>query len=128
MKDTGTKTIFLADAEKHVRNALRLMLEHQPSFLVIGEAGTAESLLAQACQRQPDVILLDWNLPGLHPQRLLMALSQCCPETITIATSVKPEHEKIAQEYGLQGFLLKLLPPENFLSALLTIVLENQQS
>ncbi len=127
MKNSCSKTIFLADAEKHVRNALRLMLEHQPNFVVMGEAGTAESLLAQACRQQPEVILLDWNLPGLHPQRMLMALSQCCPETIIIATSVKPEHEKIAQEYGLQGFLLKLLPPEKFLSALLEIIMENQQ-
>ena len=41
------KTIFLAEGEKHVREALRLMLEHQPILKIVGEASTAESTLAK---------------------------------------------------------------------------------
>ena len=64
------KTIFLAEGEKHVREALRLVLELHPDLTVVGEAGTAENALAQICQHPPDIVLLDWTLPGLHPQRL----------------------------------------------------------
>ena len=99
------KTIFLAEGEKHVRDALRLMLEHQSNFAIVGEASTAEITLAQVCQLPPDVILLDWNLPGLHPQRLFSALRQCCPETLILATSVKPEQESIAMIFGADAFL-----------------------
>ena len=112
------KTIFLADSEKHVRAALSLMLEHQGNFAIIGEANHAESLLAQVCHQPPDVILLDWNLPGLHPQRLLSALRQYCPTTRILASSVRPEHKKTALELGVDSFLLKQLPPEQFLGAL----------
>ena len=75
------KSIFLAEVEKHVRSALRLQLELQPEFKITGEAGHAEALLAQVCQCPPDVILLDCNLPGIHPQRLIHTLRKHCPDT-----------------------------------------------
>jgi two-component system response regulator DesR len=119
------KTIFLAEGEKHVREALWLILKHQPDFAIAGEASTAESTLAKVCQHPADVLLLDWNLPGLHPQRLLAAVRQCCPDMLVLATSVRPEQEKTAIQLGAQGFLLKQLPPDQFISALISAV--NQQ-
>lgn len=116
------KTIFLAEGEKHVCEALRLILEHQSDLVITGEANTAENTLAQVCQRPPDVIMLDWNLPGMHPQRLLSALRQCCPETLILATSVKPEQESIAMKFGADAFLLKQLPPDQFITALKTAI------
>jgi len=116
------KTIFLAEGEKHVRDALRLMLEHQSDFAIMGEASTAENTLAKVCQLPPDVILLDWNLPGLHHQRLLSALRQCCPETLILATSVRPEQEEAAINLGANAFLLKQLPPDQFMAMLLAAV------
>jgi DNA-binding NarL/FixJ family response regulator len=113
------KTIFLAEAEKHVREAMRLKFAQQSAFEIVGEATTAESLLAQVCQHPPDVILLDWSLPGFHPQRLLFAMSQCCPKTLILATSVKPEHEGIACAFGVNVFLSKQLPPDEFFTALI---------
>lgn len=115
------RSMFLADGEKHVRDALRLMLEHQADFVIVGEAGDAEGLLAQVCQRPPDVILLDWNLPGIHHQRMIRTLQDHCPSTRLVVTSVKPEQEKIAREYKIDGFLSKQIPPESFLSALIEI-------
>jgi len=122
------KTIFLAEGEKHVREALKLMLGTHSIFEIVGEAGTAENTLAKVCQNPPDVILLDWNLPGLHPQRLLTALRQCCPETLILAISVKPEQESIAIKYDADAFLLKQLPPDQFISALITAVNRKERS
>ena len=116
------KTIFLAESEKHVRDALRLIIEHQSDFAIVGEANTGENTLAQVCQHPPDVILLDWNLPGFHPQRLLSALRQCCPDTLILATSVRPEQESATMKFGANAFLLKQLPPDRFISALKTAI------
>lgn len=112
------KTIFLAEGEKHVRSALRLLLENQFGFVISGEARTAESAVAKICQKPPDVILLDWQLPGLHPQRLIAALRLCTPQTLILATSVKPEQAEIALQSGVDGFLSKQLPPDQFCEAL----------
>ena len=115
-------TIFLAESEKHVREALRLMIENQADLTTVGEAATAESLLAQVCQDPPDLVLLDWNLPGLHPQRLMRTLRKYCLGTKVVATSVKPEQEKAAKEWGVDGFLLKQVPPEVFIETLMTVL------
>jgi DNA-binding NarL/FixJ family response regulator len=118
-EETSMKTIFLAESENHVREALHLMLDQRLEFIVGGEASTAESTLAQVCQHPPDVVLLDWGLPGLHPQRLLNALRQCYPHMLIIATSVRPELERVALDLGVDGFLLKQLPPDQYVAQLL---------
>ena len=116
------KSIFLADGEKHVRSALRLQLELQTGFEISGEAGHSEALLAQVCLHPPDILLLDWGLPGLHPQRLIQTLRQHCPNTCILATSVKPEQEHTARAVGVDGFLSKQLAPDDFMAALQSII------
>lgn len=127
--ENDVKTIFLAEGETHVLNALRLMIEQQSGMKVTGEARSAESLLAQVCLQAPDVILLDWNLPGLHPQRLIRTLRECCPAAKLIALSVKPEDEKSAKEYSLDSFISKQLPAESFVASLkqMLVVSHNKQ-
>ena len=116
------KSIFVAESENHVRAALSLLIENQPDMQLAGAVYDTESLLAQVCQQSPDVILLDWNLPGIHPRRLIRTLRECCPVTILVATSVKPEHEQVTREWGVDGFLSKQLTPELFVSALELII------
>jgi DNA-binding NarL/FixJ family response regulator len=111
-------SIFIAEGETHVRNALRLMLTFQEGFVITGQANTGESTLAQVCQNPPDVILLDWNLPGVNHQRLIHTLRAHCAQTRLVATSVKPEHELAAHQVGTDAFISKQLPPDEFLAAL----------
>jgi DNA-binding NarL/FixJ family response regulator len=122
------KTLFLADGEKHIRDALRLLMENRTAFEISGEANNAESLLARVCQHPPDIILLDWNLPGFHPQRLLNALRQCCPETIVLAVSVRPEQERAANKFGVDAFILKQLPPDQFIAEMIAAVNQKDES
>jgi two-component system response regulator DesR len=116
------KKLFLAEGETHVLDALRLLFEQQADYEVIGEARSAESLLARVCQMSPDAILLDWSLPGFHPQRSIPVLRGCCPAARLVALSVRPEHERIAIDYGVDGFISKQLPPEAFLSSLHAVI------
>ena len=110
--------VFLAEGENHVRRTLRLILEQQNLVSIAGEANHAESLLAQVCQHPPDTILLDWTLPGLRPQRLIPAIRRHCPKTLILVTSTQSEYKKVVNKYGVDGFLLKQLPPDQFLRKL----------
>lgn len=112
------KTIFLAEGERHVLDSLRLMLEQRADMKIVGEARSVESLLAQVCRMATDVILLDWNLPGIYHPRLIRTLYKCCPGAIVIAISVKPEHEFTVKDYGLDGFISKQLSAECFMESL----------
>jgi DNA-binding NarL/FixJ family response regulator len=58
--------VFLADKQAKVRSALRLLLEQEPGLSVVGEAAEAEDLLAQVQRTRPDLVLLDWELPGFR--------------------------------------------------------------
>ena len=121
------KTIFLAEGEKHVREALRLLFEHQSDFEVMGEASSGESTLANVCINPPDVLLLDWHLPGLYPQRMISALRECSPKMLILATSVQPEQEKTSHQFEVDGFLLKQLPPDQYLAYLKAVIERSNQ-
>ena len=112
--------LFLADSENHIRRALKLRLKQDSKFEIVGEANHVESLLAQVCMQPPDAILLDWNLVGIHPQRLLNTLREHCPATRILVSSVRPEHEKTTRELDVDAFLSKQLPPDQFIQALVT--------
>ena len=120
--------MFLADSEEHIRDAYKLLFEQNSQFEVVGEASHVESLLAQVCAQPPDAILLDWNLLGIHPQRLVNTLREHCPATRILASSVRPEHKKATQELGVEAFLLKQLPPDQFFQALLIALDESSLS
>ena len=110
--------VFLAEGENHVRQAIQLSLDHQQGIKVTGSARHAESLLAQIAQFLPDVLLLDWHLPGMNPQRMLPVIRQYCPDTKIIATVLRSKLGKDALAYGIDAYLIKGLPPDDFVSSL----------
>jgi len=112
--------VFLADGETHVRQALRLSLDHLQGISVSGEARGAESLLAQIGQDPPDVLLLDWELPGMYPQRMLPVIRRFCPETKVLATVLQSKQGKLALAHGVDTYLLKGSSPDDFVKALKT--------
>ena len=118
--------IFIADDQIKVRSALRLLLEQEPGLRVVGEAAETESLLAQAEATQPDLMLLDWELPNLvgvnsstgSGSRLLAALRARCPRLVVIALSGRLEARQAAMTAGADAFVSKGDPPERLLAAL----------
>jgi DNA-binding NarL/FixJ family response regulator len=57
--------LFLVDDERHVRQGLRMRLGMEPDIVVVGEAADGASAIDQIPATQPDVVLMDVNLPGL---------------------------------------------------------------
>jgi DNA-binding NarL/FixJ family response regulator len=109
--------ILLADNQGEVRSALRFLLEQEPGMWVVGEAAEAEALLAQEAAVQPDLVLLDWELPGSQPTDLLAAL-RVRRRTIVIALSGRPEARQQALNAGVDAFVSKGEPPERLLATL----------
>lgn len=116
-------SIFFADDEFNIRLAMRLLLD-QAGYKLVGEAGDAESLLAQVCSSLPDVILLDWELPGLRVQHLLPVLHKYCPSTKVIAMSAQPEAQRAAIVSGVDAFVSKGNSSDELLAILARISTE----
>ena len=113
--------ILLADDKPEIRSALRLLLEDEAGLQIVGEVGDADELLASLGRACPDVVLLDWELPGLAGDSPPGALRERCPRLIVIALSSRPEARPAALSAGADAFVSKGDPPERLLSALRTV-------
>jgi CheY-like chemotaxis protein len=100
MLRTGQTRVLLADDQAKVRSALRLLLEQEPGLSVVGDAVETEELLAQAEALCPDLMLLDWELPGLQTADPLRALRAGCPNLKVIAVSGRPEARRASLAGG----------------------------
>lgn len=110
--------ILLADAQPKVRFALRVLLERQQGYEVVGEAADAKDLLAQMQAACPDLVLLGWELPGMVKADMLGTLRKACPGLHVIALSGRLTARETALTAGADGFVSKGDPPERLLAAI----------
>jgi DNA-binding NarL/FixJ family response regulator len=110
--------VLLADDQAQVRSALRLLLMHQPEVEIIGEAVDSTGLLDWVKAVCPDMVLLDWELPGLPTVVLLPLLHEYCPDLRVVALSGRPEARREALQAGSDAFASKGDPPERLLAVI----------
>ena len=110
--------VLLADDHTQVRWALRTVIREASGLTVVGEASDAENLLSQAQSLQPDLILLEWELPGRLGGDLLSSLRALNHQPRVIVLSHRPESEEAALAADADAFVSKADPPERLLSAL----------
>jgi len=110
--------ILLADDQTRVRFALRVLLERQTGFEIVGEVVDAEALLARVVVACPDVVLLDWELADLAAGDSLSTLRKICPDLAVVALSGRLEARSEALAAGADAFVCKCDPPERLLAVL----------
>ena len=104
--------ILLADAQTRVRSALRLLLENELDECDIDEAAAADEVRRLVSTVRPDVLLLDWNLPGFSGAGFIAGLKDECPHTAVIVMDSRPLVGEAALGAGADGFISKNDPPE----------------
>ena len=117
--------VFVADDQRQVRSALRLILEHH-SVEVIGEANHYQQLFAALEKCCPDVLLFDWELPGnpyhgdprINPLSILIHI---CPAMQVVVMSSLPESRQETASLAC-GFISKSDPADVFLNAVTSLV------
>jgi DNA-binding NarL/FixJ family response regulator len=110
--------VVVADDQSDVRSALRLMLEEKTGITQVFEVSTSQELLLRLKSDCPDLVLLDFELPGTRPGELLKALRLVCPGLRVIALSSRPQMKQMALNYGADVFVCKSDPPEILLNAI----------
>lgn len=114
--------ILIADDNPEVRSALRLLLEQEPIVAMVMEVADAQGLLAHLGKNCPMVVLLDWELPGLHNSSFLRLIRSRCPEIKVIALSSKFEARRDALAARVDAFVSKAEPPEQILATLRSLI------
>ena len=110
--------ILLADDQSRVRFALRVLLHQQPGVEVVAEAVDGTDLIDKAEVTHPDLVLLDWELPGMMPDQTLAELRCRCPQSRVVVLSGRPEACSEALAVGVDQFVSKAHPPERLLEAI----------
>jgi two-component system response regulator DesR len=115
-----------------LRSAVRFLLEHEPGVVIVAEASDVADLLACAVRHQPDLLLLDWELPGLHTtgsaRLVINSLYASCPSLHIIVLSGRPEANRHALAAGASAFVSKADPPERLLAALRRVKTTSEQT
>lgn len=110
--------ILIADGQERVRYALQVLLAQQPGLQVAGEASNGKELIAQAGTAGADLVLVDWELPGLAEAGGLPALRCTWPGLQVVVLSSRPGARRAAQAAGADAFVSKGDPPERLLAVL----------
>jgi DNA-binding NarL/FixJ family response regulator len=112
--------ILVADDHPVVRDGLVAMLTTQPDLAVVGEAASGPEAVALAQQLQPDVILLDLEMPGLDGAEALARIRAASPDVRALVFTAFDTDERIvgAVRAGAQGYLLKGAPRDELFNAI----------
>ena len=94
--DIETISVLLVDDHTLFRSGVRSLLQRHPRFDVVGEAADGVDGVKRALQLQPDVILLDLNMPGMSGVETLQLILQDRPGTAVIMLTVSEEAEDLA--------------------------------
>jgi DNA-binding NarL/FixJ family response regulator len=109
--------VILADDQREVRSALRVILGEKPGVSILGEAASADELVSLVKSSAADLVILDWELSGSKPRELFPLLFKLKPQLAVIALSSRPQFQPLALNFGARAFVCKSDPPEVLLAA-----------
>ena len=113
--------VVIADNESKVRFALRTLLAQRAQIEVVGEAESAEELLAVVEAACPDLVVLNWRLQGMATEDLLPSLKAACPDLHVIVLSARREARQEALAAGADAFVNKMDQPDKLLAELRSV-------
>jgi DNA-binding NarL/FixJ family response regulator len=96
-------SILIADDHAIFRDGLRVLLNAAPDIDVVDEAGNGQEAVTKAAARQPDVILMDINMPSLNGIEAARAITRANPQTgvIMLTTLISSKFKLSKPNYQL---------------------------
>jgi len=117
---TAPIRLLLAEDQELIRSALAIMLELEDDFEVVASVGRGDEVAAAAKASQPDVALLDIEMPGIDGLAVAGVLAQEVPHcrSLILTTFGRPGYLRRAMESGACGFVVKDAPAEQLADAI----------
>ena len=112
--------VAIVEDDAGVRESWRLLINTEPGFHCVGACETGEAALKLLPDQQPDVVLMDINLPGISGIECALRLKERLPQTQVLMVTVYADNEHVfeALQAGATGYLLKSASPEELVRAI----------
>ena len=112
--------VLLVDDHELVRTGIKRILDDVRGFKVVGEAKTGEEAVQFCRQHNPDIVLMDMNMPGIGGLEATKKICRFCPDVKVIVLTMQcedPFPSKVMQ-IGAHGYLTKSAGPEEVVNAI----------
>ncbi|WP_170509275.1 response regulator transcription factor [Ruegeria arenilitoris] len=117
---TETIRVLIVDDHPMVAEGIQSILESFNDIKVVGTLGNGRDAVDQAARLQPDVILMDLNMPGLGGLSATELILERLPDTRILILSMhdSPEYISTALSHGAKGYVLKDVPTDEIKQAI----------
>ncbi|MGI8874536.1 MAG: response regulator [Egibacteraceae bacterium] len=115
--------VLIVDDHPLIRSGLRVLLAEEPSVELVGEAATGEEAIAAAAALEPDVVLMDLNLPDIDGvQATRQILGEHPHSKVLVLTMLEDDDSlRAALRAGVRGYLLKGAGGDETVRAILSV-------
>jgi DNA-binding NarL/FixJ family response regulator len=119
-----TVKILIADDHKLVRQGLMDFLNTRGEFSIVGEAETGEEAVTMTIKTNPDLIIMDLNMPKMNGIEAIQEVKKVLPDTKIIVLSAFTQDEMVfpAIDAGADGYLLKDIKPDELVTAIHSVM------
>jgi DNA-binding NarL/FixJ family response regulator len=113
-------TVVIADDHQFFRDGVRALLDAQPDMECVGEASTGEEVIHLSAELQPDVVLMDVQMPGMSGVEATRQIVSSSPQIrVLVVTMFEDDHLVFAaMRAGARGYLLKGTRHEDMVRAI----------
>jgi len=112
--------VLIADDHAIVRSGVRMLLEVEPDFEVVGEAEDGRQAIALTAELQPDIVLMDIGMPGVDGLEATRKIKALWPDINVVVLTMHRSEEHFFEmlKNGASGYLLKGAEPGDLIHAL----------
>jgi DNA-binding NarL/FixJ family response regulator len=120
--------ILIADDHALIRDGIKILLQQEPGFEVVGEASNGVELIKLAGELNPDIVVLDLTMPYKNGIESVREIKSMNPEIKCIVLSMHEDPDYVAKsiQAGAKGYILKNAEHEEIIRAIRTVYLGNQ--
>jgi two-component system nitrate/nitrite response regulator NarL len=111
--------VLLVDDHTLFRSGIKALLQRQPGFEVVGEAGDGLEGVKRAKSLKPDVVLLDLHMPGISGREAVQLIVEEAPGSHVVMLTVSEDADDLLDTLrgGAQGYLLKNIDADFLIDA-----------
>lgn len=115
--------VIIADDHPLVRQGIKKFLELEPSIKVVGESRDGKSTVEMSLELDPDIVLMDINMPGMNGIEATRLIRQERPGIKIIVLTMHENEEYVYETIrcGASGYLLKDVDPERLLESIIKV-------